>query len=323
MNKTPKITLNILIFLLIAGFGYYMIHSIMSDKKTPLSDTENGENVFTSPYEKMHSFDADSEIICFDIYENTIYAVIFDKISVFNLAGKHQRDIVIDENVRDIVVETITIYLLYPTRIVLYSLYGEKKEEWMACSDNSDYCSFTTTKDYVFVTDAENKHIVQYDKQGLLVRFINSPEGFVIPSYSFDIAAINDTIYCSNSGRHKIESYTLDGKFITTFGNSGTQIGAFSGCCNPVYLEKSSGGHILTSEKGKPRISSYGRDGKFQTVLFDSKMLGGGTAAYQMRVLSENIFIANGTTISMYSIDLSCPPVKSCSECPKRKKCKG
>ena len=33
MNKTLKITLNILIFLLIAGFGYYMVHSIMSEEK--------------------------------------------------------------------------------------------------------------------------------------------------------------------------------------------------------------------------------------------------------------------------------------------------
>ena len=325
MNKPLKITLNILIFLLITGFGYYMIHSITSDEKTTPSDEENAENTFVSPYKKTNSFDAASDIMCFDIYENTIYVALSDKVSVFNLSGKHLRNFEIEEDVCDIVVDDVMIYLLYDTRIVLYSFDGQKKDEWKACSDNSDYCSFTATKDYIFVTDAENKHIVQYNKQGGLVRFIKSPEGFIIPSYSFDIININDTIYCANSGRHKIESYTIDGEFITSFGKPGTQAGAFAGCCNPVYLEKSSNGHILTSEKGNPRISCYGKDGQFRTVLFDGNLLGGGTDAYEMHVSGEEIYIASGKTISVYGRDVThCVSTeKTCAgckeECPLRK----
>ena len=334
MNKTLKIGLNILVFTLIAGFGYYMVHSIISEEKTTQSGEENQENTFVSLYEKINSFDAASDILCFDIYENSIFVVLSGKISVFDLSGKHQHDFEIEPNVRDIVVEgrdgacpvSTTIYLLYATQIDLYSLDGQKKGEWEACSDNSDYCSFTTTKDYVFVTDAKNKNIVQYDKQGKLVRFIKSPEGFIIPSYSFGIININDTIYCSNSGRHRIESYTLDGEFITSFGKPGTQAGAFAGCCNPVYLAKSSNGHILTSEKGNPRISCYGKNGKFRTILFDSNTLGGGTTAYEIHVSGENIYVASGKTISVYgSRDGACPVStgKSCAgckeECPLRK----
>jgi hypothetical protein len=325
MGKTLKITLNILVFLLIAGFGYYMVHSIMPEEKTTLSDAGNREDTFISLYKKTNSFDAASNIICFDIYDNMIYVALSDKISVFDLSGKHQCDFEMEENVRDIVVDCMeTIYLLYSTRIDLYSFDGQKKGGWEACSDNSDYCSFTTTQNYVFVTDAENKLIWQYDKQGGLVRFIKSPEGFIIPSYAFDIISINDTIYCSNSGRHKIESYTLDGKFIASFGVAGTQAGAFAGCCNPVYLEKTSNGNILTSEKGNPRISCYGKDGKFRTVMFDSKMLGGGTAAYEVHVSGENIYIANGKTIAVYcrNVARNVSTEKSCAgcleECPLR-----
>ena len=324
-SLTLKIALNILVFLLIAGFGYYIIHSIISEEKPILSDVENQEYTFISPYKKEKSFDAASGIICFDIYENMIYVALFDKISVFDLSGKHQYDFDINANVCDIVVEEATINLLYDTRIDLYSFDGQKKDEWKACSDNSDYCSFTTTKDYVFVTDAENKLIWQYNKQGGLVRFIKSPEGFIIPSYSFDIISINDTVYCSNSGRHKIESYTLDGEFIAAFGVAGTQAGAFAGCCNPVYLEKSFNGNILTSEKGNPRISCYGKDGKFRTVLFDCNMLGGGTTAYEMHVSGENIYIANGKTIAVYGFDteLSEKSCTGCKEnCPLRKEVK-
>ena len=322
MNKNLKIALNILIFALIAGFGYYMIHSIMSEEKATQSGEENAESTFVSPYKKTNSFDAASGIQCFDIYENEIYAALSGKVSVFDLSGNRQRDFEIKPDVRDIVIEDATIYLLYPAGIDSYSLGGQKKGGWEACSDNSDYCSFTTTKDYVFVTDAENKNICQYDKQGQLVRFIKSPAGFIIPSYSFDIISINDTVYCSNSGRYKIESYTLDGEFITSFGEAGSQAGAFAGCCNPVYLEKTSTGNILTSEKGNPRISCYNRNGKFRTLLFDADMLGGGTTACEMHVAGENIYIANKKTISVYSFD-SALSEKSCAgceaDCPLRK----
>jgi len=324
MNKALKITLNILIFALIAGFGYYMFHSMRSEKKTIQSSEKNAELTFISPYEKINSFDATSDIQSFAIYDDKLYAALTDKVSVFDLSGNHQRDFVIKAKVRDIVVENMTIYLLYPTRIDLYSFEGEKKDEWEACSDNSDYCAFTTTINYIFVTDAENKNIVQYDKQGNLVRFIKSPESFIIPSYAFDIISINDTIYCSNSGKHKIESYTLDGEFIASFGTAGVQAGAFAGCCNPVYLAKSSDGNILTSEKGNPRISSYGRNGKFRTVLFDSNMLGGGTDAYKMQVSGENIYIANKRTILVYcrGVARNAPTENSCAGCPMREKCK-
>jgi sugar lactone lactonase YvrE len=234
MHKPLKITLNLLIFLLIAGFGYYIIHATMSENKTITSDNEKNENAFVSSYQKVDSFETDSDILSFCISNNTIYVAFANEVSVFDLAGKQLYDFKIDEGIRDILVEDAIIYLLYPTTIEHYSLEGKKIDEWQACSNNSDYCAITASLEYVFVTDAENKLIHQYDKEGALMRFIKSPNGFIIPSYSFDIININDTLYCSNSGRHQIESYTINGEFIAAFGQAGAQAGAFSGCCNPV-----------------------------------------------------------------------------------------
>ena len=313
-----------------------MFYSMTSERKTTQLNEENTEHPFVSPYEKINSFDVASEIQCFNISKNSIFVALVDKVAVFDLSGQHQYDFAIEPNVRDMVVDDggvcrgkahlapTMIYILYPTKIVVYSLTGQKKDEWHACSETSDYCALTTTQDYVFVTDAENKNIVQYDKQGNLVRFIKSPDGFIIPSYAFDIISINDTIYCSNSGRHRIESYTINGEFIASFGKRGADAGAFAGCCNPAYLEKTYSGNILTSEKGVPRISSYGRDGKFRTVLFDSHTLGGGTEAYRMKVCGENIFIAGKKTITVYGRGKAClaPTEKSCVGCPMRENCK-
>ena len=356
MSKPLKIVLNILVFLLIAGFGYYMIQSILSDGKISPAVFDEDGNIFVSPYKKSNSFKTSYDIQCFDICEDTIYVATKGNISVFDFSGKKQREFSIEPDVRDIIIEngaflkachggldppsnekptidfqgiaglryaspamtvtfqdSFTMYLLYHNRIDLFTTDGQKTGEWKACSENSNYCSFTTTKDYVFVTDIENKLMWQFDKQGGLVRMIKSPGGFIIPSYSFDIVNINDTIYCSNSGRHKIESYTIEGDFISSFGETGTQPGAFAGCCNPVYLEKTATGNILTSEKGNPRISCYNKEGTFNKILLDSKMLGGGTTAYKIRVSGDNIYIANGKTITIYGKDISSG--QSCSGC--------
>ncbi|MCL2683563.1 MAG: hypothetical protein FWE63_08840, partial [Bacteroidales bacterium] len=67
MSPPLKIALNVLIFLLIAGFGYYMIHSLMSKGETSSTDVENQGNTFVSPYKKINSFEAESEIQCFAV----------------------------------------------------------------------------------------------------------------------------------------------------------------------------------------------------------------------------------------------------------------
>ena len=322
MNKILKIALNILIFAVIAGFGYYMIRSMNSDNRTRAGE-QHAESTFVSPYTLVNSFEFNSDVICFDVFDDEIYAVLTDRISVssgFDYPGGTFAD------VRDFMINNDGMYLLFPTKIELYNFAKQRESEWNACSDNADYVAMTTSKNYIFVTDAANKNIVQYDRKGNLVRFIKSPEGFIIPSHTFDIININDTIYVSNSGRHQIESYTLDGEFISSFGKSGSQAGAFAGCCNPVFLAVTSGENILTSEKGNPRISSYGKDGKFRSILFDATMLGGGTNAYRMKVSDDHIYIANKKTVSVYGRNiLECASAtgnsckNSCSGCPNRK----
>jgi len=198
--------------------------------------------------------------------------------------------------------------------------------QWEACSHLSDYCSFTLAGDAIFVTDAANKNICKYSTEGNFGKFIQSPASFIIPSYSFDIDNWNDTIYCVNSGRHRIESYTLNGDFIAAFGKSGSEAGSFSGCCNPAYISFTPGGALIISEKGNPRISSFERNEKFTSLWFNSKTLGGGNTASEVKAIKNKLFVAgknkmfvyqcyNSSTVSSTFVCSGCP-----FDCPHKNK---
>ncbi|MDR3246770.1 MAG: hypothetical protein LBT50_10100 [Prevotellaceae bacterium] len=273
-----------------------------------------------SPYKLIASFDigvtgANNAMKCFELYKDKLYVADVQKVSVFDISGKQVNNFAVENNVRDIAVSDDEIYLLYPTGIDVYSLTGEKIRNWEACSDNSDYCSFTLSAEFVFVTDASNKHICKYDRQGGFVKFINSPNRFIIPSYTFGIEVVNDVLYCSNSGRHQVESFSLDGVYLGSFGKAGGAAGLFTGCCNPVHISATSWGDVITSEKGDPRISCYGSDGKFRSILLDSKSLGGGNKAYDVKTQDDKLYVAGANKISIFQFDKNSGNDTACGSC--------
>ena len=304
MNKIFKITLNLGIFFVVIGFVWYMVTQLNNGASPNSGTSENTEDYFVSPYKRVASFKLPEEINRFELQDNKLYVSAGQTVYIFDTEGKQSGSFPAEQNVRDITVCKDEIYLLYPTRIAVYSMSGEPVRQWEACSDLSDYCSFTIVGNGVFVTDAANKNICKYATDGNFVKFIKSPVGFIIPSYSFDIDSWNDTIYCVNSGRHLVETYTLDGVFIGAFGNPGTEAGSFAGCCNPAYISFTADGTLITSEKGTPRISSFERNGKFKDLLLNSKTLGGGNQAYQVKTLNDNLFVAGKNTISTFTFCL-------------------
>ena len=154
-----------------------------------------------------------------------------------------------------------------------------------------------------------------YTIEGGFVKFIQSPSGFIVPSYSFGITNIDGVVYCSNPGRHLVESYSPEGEYISSFGKPGGAAGLFSGCCNPVYLAGTPTGEIITSEKGILRISCYGKNGEFHSVLLDEKALGGGHAAYEVRVWDDKLVVAGKDALSIFQYDKKLAVQTACSTC--------
>lgn len=278
---------------------------------------------FASPYKLVSSFSVPDKMKSFEIYEDKLIVAASDNVFVYDKNGTLSGNFAVNGEVRDIAVGNHLLYLLFPAAIGVFDLKGKNIRYWEACSPESDYCSLAVTTDFVFVTDAANKNICKYTVDGGFMRFIQSPNGFIIPSYTFGITYIDETIYCSNPGRHQVESYSFDGEYIAAFGKAGGANGMFCGCCNPTHLAHTSTGDIITSEKGNPRISCYGQDGEFRSLLLDSKALGGGNVAYDVKLQKDKIYIAGNNMVSTFQYDQVLAAKTSCAtckvDCPLRK----
>ena len=301
MTKGFKIALNLAIFLLFIGFACYIAVSVGKKDFRNYAVIEQSDESFESPCVYVASFELPEEINRFDLYGGKLYISAGQSIYIFDKKANRLGNFLAEPDVRDITIHGDDIYLLYRARIVVTDTYGNPVRQWEACSELSDYCSFVIVGEYVFVTDVENKNICKYTTDGNFVKFIKSPDSFVIPSYSFDIDSWNDTVYCVNSGRHRIESYTLNGDFIAAFGSAGAEAGSFAGCCNRVYISFTDCGKLITSEKGIPRVSCFERNGKINAVWLDGKMLHNGNKASEVKSDGEKLFIAGKNTITIYS----------------------
>ena len=271
-----------------------------------------------SPYRLTASFGVADGIEGFELWDDKLIVASPNSICIYNLSGSLLNSFAVGNDVRDIAVDNGLVYLLFPARIEVFNMDGGQVCDWEACSDRSDYCSFAVAAGSVFVTDASNKNICKYSTDGNFERFIQSPNGFVIPSYTFGIACIDGVVYCSNSGRHQVEMFTPDGEYIGFFGQPGAVAGRFCGCCNPVHLARTPTGEIITSEKGTPRISCYGSNGQFRSVLLDHQALGGGNKAYDVKVQGDRLFVAGKNMVSTFQYDKTQASAGACSGCGVR-----
>jgi len=300
MDKSIKVAVNIVIFLIVIGFIIYVLRPDGDEKQVLIQNP--AAQTFDSDYQLRASFDVKDSVVAFELHGTRLYVAGKESISIYNFRGKQLSSFKIKANVRDIAISHKRLFVLYPAFIENYSLNGDSLNAWDACSELSDYSSFTITNDFVFVSDVGHKNICKYTREGHFVQFIESPDKFITPSHFFDITHKNDTIYCANPGRHRVESYSLNGEFIAAFGHAGSDGGAFAGCCNPSYIHFDQQGRLLTSEKGNPRISHYAQSGGFKQILLNQSMLGGGHLPYQIKTLDNKLVTAVKYQIKVFEL---------------------
>ena len=299
MNRIQKIIINLSILCLFGVFIGYVLFSFRSEDQD-FRQTASTEIEFNSPLDFLSELVIHENIKHLAADNDRFYLAGDAAIYAYDQQGQLLKSIPVEKDLRDMIVLHDTLYLLYPQSISIQTINGSPVNAWEACSDLSDYRSFTLTNQGLYVTDSANKNICHYTKTGNFVRFINSPRGFIVPGLFFAITQFNDTIYCVNPGRHLIESYSPNGKFIAAFGGPGGDLGSFSGCCNPAYISFDESGDLYTSEKGNPRICLYDRDGNFKEQLLNNRLLGGGNRASAILNNPDGLVIADKNKLRIY-----------------------
>jgi len=157
-----------------------------------------------------------------------------------------------------------TIFASSTELIYLISRSGKLINEWGPYEANSIITSVSADHFHVAIADAGIKRVFVLNKKGEVVSMIGQSDSrFIIPSPYFDVALFsNDLLYIANTGNHRIETWTTNGKFLEQCGTPGTAPDAFCGCCNPAHFTVVSNG-IITAEKGINRIKILDQHGKF------------------------------------------------------------
>ena len=163
-----------------------------------------------------------------------------------------------------------SIYLGATDYIVIFDSSGNKQYQWVSAGPKTFITSIALYKNHLFAADFGTRTILHYDNTGVKKEAIGS---FVIPSYYFDLAVTPDgSIQVANTGKHRIETYSIDGNLSSFWGEfSNKDPKGFCGCCNPAHFVLIPGGKgFITAEKGITRIKTYDAEGNFTGFVADS-----------------------------------------------------
>ena len=132
----------------------------------------------------------------------------------------------------------------------------------------------------ILVADASARVIRRFDAGGGQLGLIgdrSKTKAFILPNGRLDLDVdASGVVRATDSGRHQVSSWAIDGTPIGRFGKFGMSDPAdFVGCCNPVNLATAPDGNVVTAEKMVARVKVYTPDGRLLAVIgpgpFDPK----------------------------------------------------
>jgi hypothetical protein len=157
----------------------------------------------------------------------------------------------------------------------VYDFNGKEKWDSGELPRRTYLTSIAANDDTLFLADGGNRKVLICDRKTGKVRDQfgekddekNNP-GFSVPSPYFDLTVAADgNLRVVNPGRLRVETYSPDGHFQSSWGGPGMKIDRFCGCCNPVYFTMMPNGDFITSEKGLTRVNIYNSQGEFKGAV--------------------------------------------------------
>ena len=232
--------------------------------------------------------------------DDNIYITGLQKVIIYNNNLEFQKELNIDEEATNIAISNSKqIFLSISNHIEVLNVEGKLSKKWDKFNDRSVITSIALADKSVFIADAGNKLVLEYDYDGNFVKEIgkkdtlNGIPGFFIPSPYFDVAmGLHGELWAVNSGLHAFEAYNSQGKLVSTWERTSMQLDGFSGCCNPSHIALLSDGSFVTSEKGLVRVKIHAPSGDFKCVVAGSNEFEEDTRGLDLAVNSDDdIFI--------------------------------
>jgi DNA-binding beta-propeller fold protein YncE len=166
------------------------------------------------------------------------------------------------------------IYLGVSDHIEVYNPDGILSASWKRMGKESYITSVVLKSDFVYVADAGEEYIYQFNKKGDLLKTIGTKDTtdqmlrFIIPSMYFDVAIDPEGfLWVVNPGRHLLINLKDNGELRSYWGQTSMTQEGFCGCCNPTHIAIMNDGSFITSEKGIVRVKKYDSAGNFMCIL--------------------------------------------------------
>ena len=228
--------------------------------------------------------------------KDEIFVAVDEKIIVLDLEGKLKKEIKLSEPAYCLESDKNgLIFAGMADHIEIINENGSVTSKWESLGSKAIITSVAVTDKFVYVADAGNLVVIQYDKQGKVVKEIGRKneskdiQGFVIPSPYFDLDIDSEgNLWVVNPGRHQFENYNDNGDLRTTWGLASMKTEGFSGCCNPSHFVILNNDYFVTSEKGIERIKIYDFHGRLTEVVATPDDFVEGTVDLDLAIDSEN-----------------------------------
>ncbi len=197
-------------------------------------------------------------------------------VKIFNADGTVESEVLHDSTPRSLLVTgDDEIFVGSPGEFVVYDFDGVEKWRSPSFPEGTYLTSMAAAEGALYLADMKTREILMCDrKSGRIVNRFGRKEssghnpGFSVPSPYFDLkAAADGQLRIANPGRLRVETYSLDGHFQSSWGGPGMKIDRFCGCCNPVYFTMMPDGSCITSEKGLARVNIYSPEGVFKGAV--------------------------------------------------------